>query len=910
MPPIPRTYIRLSGSERRPSPSARLLGPAPDTETFTVTIIVRRRPDGPPVPDASYYLTTPPAQRRRLSNEEFAAKYGADPADVERVTEFAQTHGLQVVETNAARRTVVVSGTVSQFNESFAVELGQYEHQVVLNRGESPRTETYRGRDGFIHIPRDLDGIILGVFGLDNRRITKRASADPPNTTTISIPEVTQLYNFPANFAAGQTIAILSEDGYALADLHQLNTALPPTYSVPDPTDITVRGPGNLGFDPFGETTQDISIAGTAARGAAMAVYFTTYDQVGWVDLILRVIHPNVGDPICSVLSTSFYVSNGDDATELAKEGVTTGWLNAFSAGLQDAALQGVTFCTVSGDYGVNSSAYGGAPSDGQQHVVYPGSDPWALCCGGTTIGDITGSSFDEYVWNDPNPGSLWGTTGGGVSDFFNFLPSYQVDAGIPVSIKDGHVGRGVPDVAANASYNSGYNIIHNGSPAVGNGTSAAAPLWAGLIAVINAALGQNVGFVNPVFYALGSSAFRDIVAPPGPLTNGNGGVPGYPAGAGWDACTGWGSPNGTALLRALTQFYGPAIAVNLQDDLGFGIVCSEPKFRTLQIFSIGTQDLMVLSVKSLGSSDFTVLPAPATPLAIAPGAEVDFTIEYNPTTRGLSETATIQIISSDPLTPVLDVTATGFGGTGALATVVADLGNFGDCCVGSFVDEGLTLNNNGQCALSILNVTSSSSDFITPSVGSYPLIVAAGSSIDLPIRFQPSSFGPKSATITIFSDDPAGPKSVPVSGTAPAGTLAVTGSTFFGQVEACCRMERTISICNVGDCSLNVSSVAFKHHNPHWKLINNPFPATVHPGSCLAVVIEYEATERFPRSCDLIITSDDPVTPVKTLEVVATTIWNDCCRDCGNGRCEKRHGDRCQCRQCHGNGHDQEADR
>src|SRR5208283_2581835 len=233
-----------------------------------------------------------------------------------------------------------------------------------------------------------------------------------------------------------------------------------PTFSVPDPTDITVRGPGNLGFDPVGETTQDISIAATAARGASIAVYFTTYDQVGWVDLLLRVIHPNVGDPICSVLSSSFYVSNGDDPAELAIEGVTTGWLDAFSAALQDAAIQGVTFCTVSGDYGVNSSAYGGAPSDGKQHVVYPGSDPWALCCGGTTIGNIIGGSFDEYVWNDPAPGQLWGATGGGISDFFDFLPSYQVDAGVPVSIKDGHVGRGVPDVAANASINSGYPII------------------------------------------------------------------------------------------------------------------------------------------------------------------------------------------------------------------------------------------------------------------------------------------------------------------------------------------------------------------------------------------------------------------------------------------------------------------
>ena len=98
----------------------------------------------------------------------------------------------------------------------------------------------------------------------------------------------------------------------------------------------------------------------------------------------------------------------------------------------------------------------------------------------------------------------------------------------------------------------------------------------------------------------------------------------------------------------------------------------------------------------------------------------------------------------------------------------------------GSFRDERLTLHNNGPCLLSIENVTSSSPEFATPLVSSYPLIVAAGASIAVPIRFQPISFGAKSATITVFSNDPKGPKSMLVSGTAPAGKIAVTGSILF----------------------------------------------------------------------------------------------------------------------------------
>jgi kumamolisin len=908
-------YVPLAGSERRPGPSARLLGPADEAETLTVTITVRRRPDGPPVPHFDYYRRTPPSERRRLSQKEFSDRYGAEPADIEKVEEFARSHGLTVVDTNAARRTVVVSGTVAQFNEAFGIELGRYDHLVRQSRGEPPFTETYRGRDGEVHIPEDLDGIVLGVFGLDNRRITKRGgSPDPPNTNTITVPEVTTLYDFPPNFAAGQTIAILSETGYALSDLHEYNTTLPSTFSVPDPTDITVRGPGNTGFDPYGEITQDISIAGAAARGASMAVYFTTYDQVGWVDLLLRVVHPDPGDPQCSVLSTSFYVSNGDDAAEIAREaGVSIAWINAVSAALQDMAIQGVTFCTVSGDYGVNCSAYGGAPSDGVQHVVYPGSDPWALCCGGTTIGNVVGNTCDEWNWNDPAPGSSWGTTGGGVSDFFNFLPSYQVDAHVPVSLKDGHTGRGVPDVAADASYNSGYQIIHNGAPAVGNGTSAAAPLWAGLIAILNAALGESVGFVNAVIYALNGAGFRDIVAPPGPLTNGNGGVPGYPAGPGWDACTGWGSPKGVALLNALKHFYGPAIAVSLQEDLHFGTVCQGPAYRVIHVYNVGNRDLMILSVQRVaGSSDFTVLSTPTTPLAIAPGAQVDFTVVFDPTSAGVLELATIQIVSNDPVTPVLDVQAQGRGGAGALETVVADQGAFGDNCVDAHRDEPLTLHNNGPCNLTVSGLTSSSPDFVLPAVSSYPLVIVPGASIALPIRFQPSGIGAFSATITVNSSDPAGPKHVQVSGTTPAGKVAVTGSAIFGAVPACCHVERTISICNVGDCQLHVASVAFKRKSRHWRLVNNPFPATLRPGSCLGVTIRYIATERLPHPCELVITSDDPKDPVKTLEVVAVTVWEDCCTkccdDCRRQSCEKQHREPCRCRKC-GDDRDEEVE-
>jgi len=308
-----------------------------------------------------------------------------------------------------------------------------------------------------------------------------------------------------------------------------LSQALP--ANVPANTQIYVN--------PDGETTQDICIAGQAAPGAGINVFFSGGGQMGWVDLVSRAITPNPGEPHCSVLSSSWYILDGDDTVSKP-----SALLDAISMAFQDAATHFITVCIASGDTGANSKrghyptnlnplTYGG---DGKQHVQYPGSDPWVLSVGGTTIGNIVTSppSFDEYNWNDPDPTDpfQWGTTGGGVSAYFP-KPGYQANAGVPVSLRDGTtVGRGVPDVAGNASFNSGYSGLYlMGQPTIGNGTSASAPHWAGLIAVINAALGEQVGFINPLIYQFGSSVFRDINPPPGPADNSNNTIAGYPAG-------------------------------------------------------------------------------------------------------------------------------------------------------------------------------------------------------------------------------------------------------------------------------------------------------------------------------------------------------------------------------------------
>ena len=443
----------------------------------------------------------------------------------------------------------------------------------------------------------------------------------------------------------------------------------------------------------------------------------------------------------------------------------------------------------------------------------------------------------------------------------------------------------------------------------------------------------------------------------------------------------------------------GPSIAVNLEHNLEFGTVCQGPQFLTLEIFNVGVSDLVVTSVQRLmGSTGFSVLATPGTPLVIEAGEHVDFTVRYVPS-GVVAETATIRILSNDPTAPAVDLSATGLPGAARLTTAIADSGNFGNACLRSFVDKDLVLNNSSMCPLRVTSISSSSPEFELPSVLSYPLVLGAADSIALPVRFRPASFGAKSATLSIFSndlggmrvvavsgtapvpeldlaipdagnfgkvcvdafkdlpltlinsgactltvtgivssasefvvpavttypiqiapgtavampirlapssfgaksatimvnsDDPSGPKTVSVSGNAPPGRLVVTGSTCIGGVKECCLGERTIAICNVGDCDLHVTSVAFKRKSSHWKLINNPFPATLHPGSCLSVLIRYKATEKCPRACELVIASDDPLTPVKTLDVMAYTIPNTCgcskcCEDCRRAAATRR---------------------
>jgi hypothetical protein len=319
---------------------------------------------------------------------------------------------------------------------------------------------------------------------------------------------------------------------------------------------------------------------------------------------------------------------------------------------------------------------------------------------------------------------------------------------------------------------------------------------------------------------------------------------------------------------------------------------------EVLTLNNSGNATLTISNILS-SSPDFLTPDVSAYPLEVGPGDSTEVVIRFAPTTPG-PKNATITVISDDPKGPHA-IAVSGTALAARLSLVIADNGRFHSTCVDAFADEPLLLNNSGRCTLTVTSITSTSAEFLLPQVLAFPLAIGPGDSLPIPIRFAPTSVGAKSATITVNSNDPSGPRTIAVSGIAPSGKLTVTGSTCFGGVKACCPEERIIAICNTGDCKLHVASAAFKRKTKHWRLVNNPFPATLHPGSCLNLVIRYKADERCPRCCELIIASDDPDTPVKVLELLAFTIWSgcgckNCCDECRKGTCQERHDDKCCC--------------
>jgi kumamolisin len=508
------------------------LGPCDSNQVIEIALHLRYPSGAPTAPSTGDWLSHTAA---RLDRTAFAERHGAGRDDIALVEQFAAEHDLTVVNVNAAARLVTLTGTVASLNQAFGVELGEY-----ASRRHGGKVRAYVGP---LTAPGQAAPLISAVEGLSTISAMRRHAAQtaPPGGSFLPT-EIAGLYDFPADASGkGRSIALIELFGGV--DANVVHSYFTNVLKRPPPklTICEIAGGQNQPHDADGsaEVYLDVLIASAIAPDAEIVVYFA--DANRWAEAIKSVVH----DPLYHHDAISYSFGQSEKWC-LASDGKSlTADVMACEEALRDAVQLGITFCTSTGDLGA-----GNGEDDGLAHANYPASSIYALACAGTQVTASGGAITDEVVWHDGSDHA----SGGGVSQLFA-CPEYQRAAGvIPQSVNPGGAtGRGAADVAGHAADEHGYYIYAPEARVMG-GTSAVAPLWAGLIALLNEKLGQRVGFINPHLYqtAARSGALRDIIEG----DNNTAGVSGYRAGAGWDACSGWGSPRGLALLETFTALF------------------------------------------------------------------------------------------------------------------------------------------------------------------------------------------------------------------------------------------------------------------------------------------------------------------------------------------------------------------
>lgn len=446
--------------------------------------------------------------------------------DIAIVRAFAARHGLNVDAVEPLRRSMQLSGTIGQMQEAFGIVLASYASDDV----------TFFVNTEPLRVPAQLVDRLESVLGFDTRPPVRPRLRESTTSTSYPPNEVGVFYGFPtAVNMQGQQIALIEiGGGFDESDLilafSEMDVDLPTVYEVD--VDGATNNPGQ-NLDDDAEVALDMQVAGGNAIGAALVMVFTQPTIQGLIDALSAVCYPSDSHTIHPhVASMSF-------------GWFESGWCAMARASLlsvtQEAQELAIALFASSGDRGA-----GGSASSTQANVLLPSSSPYVVGVGGTSITTNGTTITSEIVWNNDT-----GATGGGVSDYFA-EPNYQLGKPIPENLNDGVVLRGVPDVAANADPDSGYQIYVGGVPRDFGGTSASSPLWAALAALLNAANGMSLGavFLDALYAAPPNLLLREILSGNNEWGDYRGG---YDAGPIWNGCTGLGVPT-SAMLNYFSQ--------------------------------------------------------------------------------------------------------------------------------------------------------------------------------------------------------------------------------------------------------------------------------------------------------------------------------------------------------------------
>lgn len=456
-----------------------------------------------------------PKDRSYLTVDQLADFKGDEQAKVDLVKEYLAEHSIDFVSDDSIPSIINCTCTVSDFQDAFHVIIAVY--------------ETVNHHSFLTHIsplcaPNEVASVISYVSGLSvEERIERRTPTAPQSKSEdgtdwsagISVLDLAAHYNFPEDATGkGQCIGIIELGGeFSKSDIETYFEAL----DIPTPKIKVIGKPPKPKSDAANaEVALDIQIAAALAPDAKIVVYYSKTI----IDALRIIVKDKVNKP--SVVSISWAAQESNYSESQIEE---------FGNLLYEAALLGITVIASSGDYGAfNHQSY--------LNVSMPSSHPYVLGCGGTMLISDDEEIKNEIVWNEQNGASA---TGGGYSDLFG-IPEFQAK-----TIGFHHPHRGVPDISANSGIHNGYQIVLNGQKVVVGGTSAATPLWAALIALLNEKLCYRLGFCSPLLYGLANSkAFNQVV-------NGNNNY--FYAEDCWNPCTGLGTPNGCELFDLINEY-------------------------------------------------------------------------------------------------------------------------------------------------------------------------------------------------------------------------------------------------------------------------------------------------------------------------------------------------------------------
>jgi pseudomonalisin len=661
----PRVTSRLPFSvhpKARPESDA---GPVSDDFTILgMTLVLRRSSDQQAALDAllaAQQNPQSPEYHKWLSPEEFGARFGLSQSDIDKLTAWLQESGFAVDEVPKGRWTILFSGTAGQVRTAFHTQIHYYNLNGARHLANSIP----------LRIPRAFSQVVEGVLGINDFQPvpTARKSAEPNlasgNSHYLAPSDYATVYNINPLYSAGidgsgQSIAIV---GRCNIDLSKVQTFRVLAGLNPNDTTVSVVGqaPAPCTASELLEPYLDVEWAGAVAKNAKIILVIAS--SIG--DAALYIVNNN----LAPVMSTSFGSCEANN-----QGGGNQFWSNLW----QQASSHGITSLVSSGDSGA-AGCDGDADSSFAVHgsgVNAICSTPYNVCVGGTEFDDSSNPSqywssqgralgyIPEKVWNESGSdggSGLWATGGG----FSSIYPKSMA----PWQTGNTSVWRGVPDVSLAAAQHDGYFVCEDGSCTLSNfyfaaGTSASAPSFAGLMALVVQKTGQRQGNANPAaLYALASrnDVYHDIVS-------GNNGVPGlngYSAGIGWDPVTGLGSVDANSMVTHWGAGAGSTPSLLLSANaVSFGnqIIGTTSPSQTVTVTSNGTASVNISAISLNGAtvSDFPSTTTCPNPGQLAAGRGCAVTIAFKPTASG-ARTASIALADDAPGSPhIISLSGTG----------------------------------------------------------------------------------------------------------------------------------------------------------------------------------------------------------------------------------------------------------